>query len=425
MTDIRIVVTNTSGQGGTFLTPMWFGFHDSNFDLFNRGEAASAGLEAIAEDGSFDAIAPELTAADADAQGGIITGAAGPIATGERTSTIVNVNAASNGYLSLAAMILPSNDAFIGTGNALEIFDETGKFKGAQTITFDQSNAYDAGTEVNTEMDAAFINQTAPNTGVDENGVITLHPGFNGSAGNPGGEQIILGGTNAFGEPITAEAADFTLPGNTIATVHVNTVKVETGTDGRDFLRGGSEDNIYDGGDGNDILYGGAGWDELSGDNGRDILFGGAGSDVLSGGAGRDFLFGGADDDLLDGGEGRDFLSGGRGNDMISGGDGHDFISAGSGDDVVSGGAGRDTINLGRGSDTFIFAAGDGRDKVRSFDDDDTLVLSIEGIDNYDDLVATARESYFGTTFDFGDGDAINLRGVWLDDLSSAQFDFV
>ncbi len=55
MTGIRIVATNTSDQGGTFLTPFWFAAHDGSFDLYNRGEAASAGLEALAEDSRFAA----------------------------------------------------------------------------------------------------------------------------------------------------------------------------------------------------------------------------------------------------------------------------------------------------------------------------------------------------------------------------------
>ncbi len=226
MSMLRITVTNTSPDGGTFLTPFWFGLHNGSFDLGNRGEAASAGLEALAEDGSFDAIAAELTGADAGAVGGAVFGDAGPIATGEVATTLLDVDGASLPYISLAAMLLPSNDAFIGTLNAVELFGEDGDFIGPVTLNFDGSRVYDAGTEVNTELDAAFINQTAPNTGETEGGVITLHPGFNGSVGNPEGEgdKIILGGTNAFGVPIDPVAADFTIDGAQIATVTIEEV---------------------------------------------------------------------------------------------------------------------------------------------------------------------------------------------------------
>ena len=232
MSMLRITVTNTSPDGGTFLTPFWFGLHNGSFDLGNRGEAASAGLEALAEDGSFDAIAAELTGADAGALGGAVFGDAGPIATGEVATTLLDVDGASLPFISLAAMLLPSNDAFIGTLNAVELFGEDGDFIGPVTLTFDGTQVYDAGTEVNTELDAAFINQTGPNTGETEGGVITLHPGFNGSEGNPEGEgdQIILGGTNAFGVPIDPVAADFTRDGMQLAQVSIEQVAVRLGS---------------------------------------------------------------------------------------------------------------------------------------------------------------------------------------------------
>ncbi|MEN8683708.1 spondin domain-containing protein, partial [Marivita sp.] len=229
--ELRVTVTNTSSDGGTFLTPFWFGLHDDGFDLGNRGEAASAGLEALAEDGNFDAIGAELLAADPDGVGGAILGARGPIATGETASTTILASTATP-FISLAAMLLPSNDAFIGTLNPVELFDENGDYLGDQILTFEGSNVYDAGTEVNTELDAAFINQTGPNTGETEGGVITLHTGFNGSEGNPDGDgdQIILGGNNAFGVPIDPTAADFTLEGAQIARLSIEEVAVRLGS---------------------------------------------------------------------------------------------------------------------------------------------------------------------------------------------------
>ena len=122
MTDLRIVVRNTSDDGGTFLTPTYFGFHDGRFDLFNSGEAASAGLEMLAEDGGAGGLAAERLAADADSQGTVILGDAGPIAAQEYTSGRFTVNGASNGFVSIAAMLLPSNDAFIGTDDAVQLF---------------------------------------------------------------------------------------------------------------------------------------------------------------------------------------------------------------------------------------------------------------------------------------------------------------
>ncbi|MEM9061853.1 MAG: spondin domain-containing protein [Pseudomonadota bacterium] len=393
MTELRITVKNTAPVGGTFTTPFYFGFHDGAFDLFDAGAEASPGLEALAEDGSFGAIAAERLAVSPDSEGVVVAGEGGPIATQEVTSQIVNIDGSVNTSVSFGAMILPSNDAFVGTDDALVLFDEHGRFTGAQTVTFSGEDVYDAGTEVNTELDAAFINQTGPNTGVDENGVIRLHPGFNGSAGNPVGEgdQIILGGTNAFGAEIDPVAADFTLPGAQIAVVHINTVVERTGTDGRDIIIGRRDDDIVDAGAGNDIVFGGRGWD------------------------------------VIDGGAGRDFLRGGAGDDQINGGDGRDKVSGGSGDDLLAGGAGRDYLTGGRGDDTFLFAAGDGHDTIWDFDrrGDDVLVLDIEGVDSFADVQGAIEYRFFGVELDFGDAGSIFLARNSASSLTEDDFMFV
>ena len=100
MSLLRITVENTSPEGGTFLTPFWFGLHNGAFDLGDIGSAASAGLEALAEDGTFAAIAAELTEADAGAMGGAVFGEAGPIATTELASTLVSVDADATTFIS-------------------------------------------------------------------------------------------------------------------------------------------------------------------------------------------------------------------------------------------------------------------------------------------------------------------------------------
>ena len=408
MTKLRISVKNTSAEGGTALTPFFAGFHDNSFDLYDLGAASSPGLEALAEDGNNDPIAAELVAADADAQAVNVAGARGPIVAGETTSAIVDVDGRSNGYLSLASMVLPSNDAFVGTAEAVQLFDAHGRFLGAQTVSFSGDSVRDAGTEVNTERDAAFINQTAPDTGITENGVVTVHPGFNGSLGNPGGEQIILGGTNAFGEVVDPVAGDFTQPGAQIADIHINTVVEREGTDGRDIIVGRGDDDIVTAGDGNDIVFGRDGWDDIDGGAGRDLLFGGRGDDIIDGGAGRDKIFGG------------------RGDDQILGGDGNDWITGGKGDDAIAGGAGNDDLRGGRGDDTFLFSAGDGHDVIGDFDrrGDDRLALSVEGIDSFEDVLAVANESRKGVTLDFADAGSVFLRRTDIDDLTADDFLF-
>lgn len=425
---LRISVRNTSETGGTFTTPFYFGFHDENFDLFDVGAAATPGFEALAEDGNFALLAEERLAASPDSQGLVVAGEAGPIAAQEFTSNTIEVDGSVNGQVSFAAMILPSNDAFVGTSTALTLFDEMGDFLGARTVEFGGENVYDAGTEVNTELDAAFINQTGPNTGVDENGVITLHPGFNGSAGNPEGEgdQIILGGTNALGVAIDPVAADFTLPGAQIATVHINEVVEQDGTDSTDLLFGGSEDDIVNAGEGNDLILGRGGWDVLNGEDGTDYIAGGDGDDIINGGTGRDFLWGGKDNDVIDGGEGRDQLFGGLGDDALNGGAGNDWLSGNGGDDLLAGGLGNDNLRGGLGDDVFAFMTGDGNDYVLDFDQrgDDQLALSFEGIESFADVLTVATDSDQGVRLDLGEGDSVTLRSVGLSDLSESDFIF-
>lgn len=423
-TELRISVRNTSDIGGTALTPVFSAFHDNSFDIYDLGGTASAGLEALAEDGNNSVFEAELAAADADGQSVNVAASRGPIASGELASATLDVDGASNGYFAIASMLLPSNDAFIGTANAQKLFDDDGTFLGPLTLSFDGGAVRDAGTEVNTERDAAFINQTGPNTGETEGGVVTVHPGFNGSDGNPEGEQIILGGTNAFGEFIDPVRADFTQPGAQIATVHVNTVARQEGDNGRDVLSGGADDDFINGNGGRDVINGFSGWDVLDGGAGRDIVNGGQGNDIVSGGRGADILLGGKGDDDLSGDNGRDILKGGDGADNLDGGNGADLLLGGAGNDVLAGGRGRDLLNGGSGEDVFVFGERDGRDKVFGFGEGDRLALNIDGVATYEDALAYASDGQYGTVFNFGGGDSLVVADTEVADFTAEDFIF-
>ncbi len=445
MTELRVSVLNTSDTGGTVLTPTYFGFHDGSFDLFDAGSAASAGLEALAEDGDFSVLAGERLAASPGSQGAAVFGDRGPIGTRELASATLDVDGTLNTTVSFASMILPSNDAFIGTDEGITLFDASGNFLGAQAISLDGGNVYDAGTEVNTELDAAFLNQTAPNTGVDENGVVRLHEGFNGSAGNPVGEgdQNILGGTNAFGELIDPAAADFTLPGAQIATIHINAVTRTTGTSGSDVEFGDATDDIVNLARGDDAAFGGDGWDEISGAAGSDLIAGGNGADIISGGTGSDVLFGDDGDDVLLGGSANDVLNGGNdndslsgglgvdelngdtGNDILSGDGGGDVLDGGAGNDRLSGGGGNDLVTGGAGEDVFVFRSGSQIDRITDFTSgEDVISVSVAGVESFADLGALGSTVGGGASFDFGNGNVLRLLDVDLADLTADDFIF-
>ena len=186
--EVNVTIENLAPEGGTFVTPLWVGFQDGTFDIFDSGSSASLSLERVAEDGDVSLLSEEFLSSGSGVVDGVLGD--GPLAPGDRvmeTFTLDSNDEASR-YFSYAAMIVPSNDAFIANGNPTrrEIFDEDGNFVGTEFVVVAQQ-VKDAGTEENDELpeNTAFFGQTTPNTGVDENGVVMNHPGFNpvGSGG--------------------------------------------------------------------------------------------------------------------------------------------------------------------------------------------------------------------------------------------------
>lgn len=176
--DIQIDYTNELTADGFFMTPVWFAFQDGNtpsagsgFDLFDAGSAASSALEVLAEDG----ITADLTTLFAGSgvpgnrQGVIVGDSVGPPPINPQetgTAFIAPINPANYQYLTLATMIIPSNDTFIGNGNPEQwkVFNDDGSLNDAADGTIDGvvtfqifgNRVYDAGTEDNDAMGAAF-----------------------------------------------------------------------------------------------------------------------------------------------------------------------------------------------------------------------------------------------------------------------------
>lgn len=158
------------------------------------------------------------------------------------------------------------------------------------------------------------------------------------------------------------------------------------GGEGNDALFGEGGDDVLAGGDGNDRLRGQRGNDRLLGGDGDDVLAGSRGEDTLLGSDGADTLAGGGDNDRLRGQAGDDKLGGSRGDDMLFGGLGADRIRGGGGDDTLIGGSDDDTLIGGAGDDVFRFAANDGSDIIRRFQQEaDLIEIASDGI-GFDDL---------------------------------------
>ena len=188
-TEVKVTIENMAPEEGTVLTPLWVGFHDGTFDLFNVGAAASPALERIAEDGTPPPLAKMFEQSGAGSMMGVLKGPGispesppviPPGAMVSATFTL-DENDPKAQFFSYASMVVPSNDAFIANGNpfAYQIFDESGDFEGADFVVYG-FNIKDAGTEVNSEIPAstALLGQMQPNTGEPENGVIRRHAGF-------------------------------------------------------------------------------------------------------------------------------------------------------------------------------------------------------------------------------------------------------
>lgn len=238
---VTVTVENLAPINGTLLTPLWVGFHNGQFDTYDRGRPVSLGLESVAEDGATDLISNEFNLSGNGSVQGTIVGpagsAAGPIDPGEIASATFTIDTAdpSSRFFNYAAMILPSNDAFVANGDptAIEIIDENGNFLGANFLIAG-NEVLDAGTEVNDEAveSTAFFGQTVPNTGIEENGVVATHPGF-----IPNG-RILSAPQFANG--------DFTAPGYQVGRVTITTNDVPTVPLGSRFQANGQGDPIVD-----------------------------------------------------------------------------------------------------------------------------------------------------------------------------------
>jgi hypothetical protein len=152
--------------------------HTGASPLFAAGSPASAGLEALAEDGMTSPMLEEAREGDgvvvAGTFGQVETGVSyeeNPIAPGSVAG--FQFRASPGQRLSLATMFIQSNDVFLGTdAEGIELFDGDAPRVGTHEA---QLAFWDAGTEVN-EPPGEGANQaprqSAANTGPDEGATV-------------------------------------------------------------------------------------------------------------------------------------------------------------------------------------------------------------------------------------------------------------
>jgi hypothetical protein len=188
-------VTFTDLTGGQPLTPAVAATHRGKNEVFRVGQLASFGLKEIAENGNNTPMLTRLASDDdvfdvLEAPGGplVPAGSPGDAMFGQSTTFTIEAEGGAR-FLSLAAMLICTNDGFTGV-NALKLPSKLG-----ETVTVETAG-YDAGTELNTEDFAdmvppcqALIGVTSgdPGTGTSnpalaEGGVIAHHAGILGGA---------------------------------------------------------------------------------------------------------------------------------------------------------------------------------------------------------------------------------------------------
>lgn len=162
------------------LSPGAVAVHSDEVSLFSTGEAASDGIEAIAEDGRPNGAldsdpnepAGNLVASLTDTDGieNVKAFGSGPITPGN--SVTFSVDAEEGDQLSFVTMYVQSNDYFYAA-DGLSLFDDDGTPISGDVTT--QVTLYDAGTEVDQEAGVGLDQaprQSALNTGADESGTV-------------------------------------------------------------------------------------------------------------------------------------------------------------------------------------------------------------------------------------------------------------
>ena len=171
-------VTIENLTDGQPLTPPVLVAHPASMDLFELGDAASSEIAQLAENGNGD-----LLVALANAAGATVVAHDAPIMPGERAT--LSITAASGSYLSAAFMLICTNDGFSGLDSLML------PASGSTTV---ETNAYDAGSEQNTEDFADMVppcqglvgvmsddeGTGMSNPALAEGGVITMHAGIQG-----------------------------------------------------------------------------------------------------------------------------------------------------------------------------------------------------------------------------------------------------
>jgi len=170
-------VTVTNVTRGQQFTPILVASHKADVRLFELGKLASPGLQIVAEEGNVAPLTDELLAMPGVLD---VTNSEALLNPGASVKIQVKARGAFN-HVSVAAMLIPTNDAFFAVNGA-----RIPRGHQVQVLT---SVAYDSGSERNDELctdipGPFFIECGGPGGGAapdgDEEGYVHVHAGIHG-----------------------------------------------------------------------------------------------------------------------------------------------------------------------------------------------------------------------------------------------------
>ncbi|QSB03335.1 spondin domain-containing protein [Methylomonas sp. EFPC1] len=178
---VTLSFSNLSAANGPALSPFFIALHDGTFDAFDLGTTASSAIEAIAEMGSGAGLSSAFAAGGTSATVTAAVNAFGPgiFLPGAKGSVTLDLDPVKNRYLSYFAMVVPSNDRFVGNDSPteIELFDAQGHFTGG-TFVENGSSIWDAGTELDGTTGAAFLVGSNALDSPAQNGTIQANHDF-------------------------------------------------------------------------------------------------------------------------------------------------------------------------------------------------------------------------------------------------------
>ena len=177
---VTVGIQNLAPVNSVTFAPLHLGFNNGSFDAFNIGAVAGAGIVSVAEGGAGNVWQADFAAADPTATRGTI---GGPLLPGASKSATFLVDTLLNPYFTFGAMVVPSNDFFIGNDSPREyrLFNG-GSALQLSSITLKAHEIWDAGSEVYDPAAAAFVGNNALRAA--QNSVVAFNfaefYGFNG-----------------------------------------------------------------------------------------------------------------------------------------------------------------------------------------------------------------------------------------------------